>query len=95
MIEIDLLKNKVLEENSYRLIKKITLHILDKKLCVIPSQYSDSELLLLESKIKYLETIPQPEQRTEELYKFRQNVLTASNAWKAFVTQATKNQLIY
>ena len=65
-----LLLNKLKEEIS---------HILDKKLCVIPSQYSDSELLLLESKIKYLETIPQPEQRTPEWYTFRNDRLTASD----------------
>jgi len=42
-------------------------------------QYSNSELLFLEAKIKYLETIPQPEQRTEEWYVFRNNRLTASD----------------
>ena len=42
-------------------------------------QYSNSELLFLEAKIKYLETIPQPEQRTDEWYVFRNNRLTASD----------------
>lgn len=53
--------------------------VLDKKLCVIPPIYNESELLLLESKIKYLETIPQPEQRTPDWYTFRNNRLTASD----------------
>jgi putative phage-type endonuclease len=42
-----------------------------------------------------LREIPQPEQRTPEWYKFRWNLITASNAWKAFESQTTINQLIY
>uniref|UniRef100_A0A6C0I6E0 YqaJ viral recombinase domain-containing protein n=1 Tax=viral metagenome TaxID=1070528 RepID=A0A6C0I6E0_9ZZZZ len=38
---------------------------------------------------------PQPAQRTPEWYQFRHNLITASNAYKAFDSQATKNQLIY
>lgn len=45
--------------------------------------------------IDYLKSKPQPEQKTEEWYKFRNNTLTASNIWKAFGTQSTVNQLIY
>ena len=41
--------------------------------------YSNSELLYLENKIKYLGTIPQPEQRSEEWHIFRNNRLTASD----------------
>lgn len=48
-----------------------------------------------ETKLQYLQTIYQPEQRTNEWYNFRYNHLTASNAWKAFGTQASKNELIY
>lgn len=46
-------------------------------------------------KINYLKSVPQPEQRTQDWFAFRQNTLTASNIWKAFSTQNTKNQLIY
>jgi len=60
-------------------LKEVISNILDKKLCVISPQYNESELLLLESKIKYLETIPQPEQRTPEWYIFRNARLTASD----------------
>jgi putative phage-type endonuclease len=42
-----------------------------------------------------LREIPQPVQRTPEWYKFRWNLITASNAWKAFESQSTINQLIY
>lgn len=46
-------------------------------------------------KIKDLKEIPQPVQRTKEWYEFRHNLITASNAYKAFESQATINQLIY
>lgn len=45
--------------------------------------------------IAYLESKPQPTQRTEEWYVFRHNLITASNAYKAFESQSAKNQLIY
>jgi putative phage-type endonuclease len=45
--------------------------------------------------IEYLRTRPQPPQRTDAWYKFRHNLITASNAYKAFETQSSINQLIY
>jgi putative phage-type endonuclease len=50
---------------------------------------------LIEKKIQVLRDIPQPVQRTSEWYQFRWNLITASNAWKAFETQSAINQLIY
>ena len=52
-------------------------------------------LSILKNKISYLQNLVQPEQRTDEWYKFRHNTLTASNIWKCFISQATQNQLIY
>ena len=49
----------------------------------------------LSTTIDYLKNKPQPEQKTEAWYKFRNNTLTASNIWKAFGTPAVINQLIY
>lgn len=50
---------------------------------------------IIEEKIDYLRNIPQPVQRTPEWYQFRHNLITASNAYKAFENQSTINQLIY
>lgn len=50
---------------------------------------------LISEKINNLKNKPQPEQRTNEWYQFRHNLITASNAYKAFENQTTKNQLIY
>jgi putative phage-type endonuclease len=47
------------------------------------------------NKIEHIKQKPQPTQRTDEWYKFRHNLITASNAYKAFESQSTINQLIY
>ena len=63
--------------------------------------YEDSRILFepdyeyIEAQLTVLRGKPQPAQRTPEWYKFRHNLITASNAYKAFESQATKNQLIY
>jgi putative phage-type endonuclease len=49
----------------------------------------------LQTKIEKIKEKPQPPQRTAEWYQFRYNLITASNAYKAFESQATLNQLIY
>jgi putative phage-type endonuclease len=52
------------------------------------SDFIDEQLYVLRNK-------PQPTQRTKEWYEFRHNLITASNAYKAFESQTVKNQLIY
>ena len=55
----------------------------------------ESASTIIEAQITKLRNAPQPTQRTDEWYKFRHNLITASNAYKAFESQATINQLIY
>lgn len=50
---------------------------------------------IIDKKLAHIRAKPQPDQRTAEWYKFRHDLLTASNAWKAFESPACKNQLIY
>ena len=49
----------------------------------------------LQEKITYLQNVPQPDQRTTEWYNFRYKYLTASSIWKVFISESTRNQLIY
>jgi len=49
----------------------------------------------IKHKIDYLHSQPQHTQRTPEWYDFRNNLITASNAYKIFETAATRNQIIY
>ena len=45
--------------------------------------------------LKKYENVEQPEQLTEEWYKFRREGLSASDIWKAIDSQSMKNSLIY
>jgi putative phage-type endonuclease len=53
------------------------------------------KILEIQEKINYLKSMPQPVQRTKEWYEFRHNLITASNAYKAFESQSKINELIY
>ena len=57
--------------------------------------FKSEKINIIKNKIQLLRDIPQPVQRTPEWYKFRWNLITASNAWKAFESQSAINQLIY
>jgi putative phage-type endonuclease len=69
---------------------------------IIPPRSYPSSIILhkpniekLSEKINILRSKPQPVQRTSEWYANRYNLITASNAYKIFESQAMKNQLIY
>jgi putative phage-type endonuclease len=49
----------------------------------------------INSTLSHLSSKPQPVQRTAEWYLFRHNLITASNAYKAFESTSLQNQLIY
>ena len=49
----------------------------------------------IEEQIIKLKNKPQPTQRTKEWYEHRHNLITASNAYKAFENESSRNQLIY
>lgn len=48
----------------------------------------------IKDQINYLKNLPQPEQKTEDWYKFRKNHITGSNAWKIFGTESSRRSLI-
>jgi putative phage-type endonuclease len=49
----------------------------------------------MKEKIEYLESVYQPEQRTDAWYQHRHGLITASSVWKVFGSQSTQNQIIY
>ena len=49
----------------------------------------------LKKKIEILRNIPQPDQRTEAWYSMRYNLITASNAYKCFENETSRNSIIY
>jgi putative phage-type endonuclease len=70
--------------------------------CIFPPRSYDESIILtqpnielIQQKLVYLMSKPQPVQRTIEWYQTRHNLITASNAYKAFENQSVQNQLIY
>lgn len=66
-----------------------------------PRSYSNTFILsepdynIINKQLNILRKKFQPVQRTKDWYEFRHNLITASNAYKAFESQSNKNQLIY
>jgi hypothetical protein len=56
---------------------------------------SSMEKVFIDKQIKYLQQLPQPEQKTPEWYKYRHGLITASNIYKVFASQSQINSLIY
>jgi putative phage-type endonuclease len=50
---------------------------------------------VIQEKIKKIKKKDQPSQRTSEWYTYRHNLITASNAYKVFENESSRNQLIY
>jgi putative phage-type endonuclease len=48
----------------------------------------------IKAQLTYLKRIPQPEQRSDEWYIFRNSALTASNIYKIFISDYSQSQLI-
>uniref|UniRef100_A0A6C0JL16 YqaJ viral recombinase domain-containing protein n=1 Tax=viral metagenome TaxID=1070528 RepID=A0A6C0JL16_9ZZZZ len=85
--------DKDLDELKLKSLITSTLTEMNLERCGPSYNYSDSNVS--EQHIQILKSLPQPAQKTSEWYKFRHEHITASNAWKAFGTQSSKNQLIY
>jgi len=56
---------------------------------------SPNKKIQIQNQLEYLKNLKQPQQRTPEWYEFRHNLITASNAYKAFESESMQNQLIY
>ena len=100
LIKIQLNKNYINDNDLLSAIEIIDLLIF--KIVIPKRSYIDNSITyhknekqinLLKYKINYLKNVYQPEQRTEEWYLFRHNVITASNIWKAFQSEKSFNQL--
>jgi len=48
----------------------------------------------IKAQLNYLKNIPQPEQRSDEWYIFRNSALTASNIYKIFKSECSQSELI-
>lgn len=57
--------------------------------------HNPHDIQYISKQLEYLKNCPQPLQRTPEWYESRNNCLTASNIWKVFGSESSRNQLIY
>jgi len=94
---------QVCNESDYEDIQEYIEQIFDNFFEIyddIPNRSlpNDTEVMMDVEKTKkqilYLKTILQPEQRTEEWYKYRYNLLTASSIWKIFSSVSQQNSFI-
>jgi putative phage-type endonuclease len=69
----------------------VDYHYLD----IIYNNFKNYNDKIINEKLNYLRNIYQPEQRTDEWYNFRNNLITASNAYKIFGSKSDINSLIY
>ena len=73
------------------------LHIMPKRSYndTFETRMSAKEKERLVKHLDILSNVPQATQRTKEWYETRHKLITASNAYKAFENDSTRNQLIY
>lgn len=90
-------------DDAYEELENIIEYSIDSYFNDIMPSRSETSLIstLIESNtntmtiLEGLKNKVQPTQRTPEWYTFRHNLITASNAYKAFESQCVQNQLIY
>ncbi len=56
---------------------------------------SNDKLVTIDNTLNWLQSIHTPDQRTNEWYQFRANLITASNIWQVFISESSRNRLIY
>lgn len=84
-----------LEEHIEEAIQHYFTHIMPRRSYPSSFTFGNKNVDKIEAQLEYLKSKPQPTQRTEEWYKFRHNLITASELSKVFDSQAVQNSLIY
>ena len=86
-----------IDDLIYAALKLFYMHFIPPRSypTTFSNQLDPKTISKLAEKIEYVKNKPQPEQRTPEWYAFRHNLITASNAYKAFESESARNQLIY
>jgi len=100
---IDMINETQLSKESFEELINYAINIF-YEICIPPRSFhntyilkshSQEDIISITEKLDYLRNMPQPQQRTTDWYIFRNNLITASNAYKIFDTDASRNQLIY
>jgi putative phage-type endonuclease len=96
--EEDPIKNLVyseLEEHIEEAIQHYFTYVMPRRSFQTSFTFGNKDIDKIEKQLEYLKNKPQPAQRTEDWYKFRHNLITASELSKVFDSQAVQNSLIY
>ena len=96
------LDTNMCSENNYDEIYNLVnsqINILLIKYNIVPyvSEHNNDNLNNINDirkKLNKINNIPQPQQRTTEWYKIRNNLISASSMWKVFKSDTTKRNLI-
>ena len=83
--------------------KKMVTEVIDeyiRYLTPIPYVYYSRNVSLnpqenINKDIQRLKSLPQPEQKSDEWYEKRHNMITASNMWKVLRSESTRNSIIF
>lgn len=73
------LYTSIYPNTNFDILSNNVSKLLDERILVDPPTYTDEDIDNIILKIDYIKNIPQPAQRTEEWYTFRNNRLTASD----------------
>jgi putative phage-type endonuclease len=84
-----------MEEHIEEAIQHYFTYVMPRRSYQSSFTFGNKDLEKIEQKLEYIRSKPQPAQRTEDWYKFRHNLITASELSKAFDSQAVQNSLIY
>ena len=81
-------------------VEEIILDCIDfyENFIVVPRSINETKndyVKISEKKIELIKSYYQPPQKSEEWYKYRNELITASSAWKLLHTEASKNEYIY
>lgn len=76
-------------------IYKDAQSIPDRQYIVTPEFPEKESMDNIHERLEILRTIPQPKQKTPEWYEMRNNMITASSAWKIFGSKSQSNSFIY
>jgi putative phage-type endonuclease len=84
-----------LEEHIEEAIQHYFTYVMPRRSFQSSFTFGNKDIDKIEKQLEYLKSKPQPAQRTEDWYKFRHNLITASELSKVFDSQAVQNSLIY
>lgn len=91
---LDIDYNRCKDTMLYECLYYYYLHFMPRRSFETSFVYSIPDVEKVSIKISNLKGKPQPVQRTSEWYLYRHNILTASNLYKVFGSQALQNELV-